>query len=167
MKRRIIIIGLLSLLLSACGLLSHEEDADVIKTAEGLLAAQKDQYGDPLPVHLPVRINYTVSHKPQINREMQIDFEFIAEKAIPVLRVGVTTSDGLELVSSDVQQRYLKIKPRQSFTKSVIVEPSEENEFYLNLYVISEDGDNKLAELIKVPIAIGEYSLKNTKAKLP
>jgi len=165
--RRVILIGFLSLLLSACGLLSHEEDVDVIKTAEGLLAAQKDQYGDPLPLHLPVRINYTVSRKPQIKREMQIDFEFIAEKAVPVLRIGFTTSDGLELTSSDVRERYLNLKPRQTFTKSVIVEPSEENEFYLNLYVISEDGDNKLAELIKVPIAIGDYALKNTKTKLP
>lgn len=166
MKRRVFLIVLLVLTLSACGLFSHEEDADVIKTAEGLLAAQKDQYGDPLPIHLPVRINYTVSHKPQIGRELRIDFEFIAEKAIPVLRFGFTTSDGLTLVSSDVRERYMNIKPRQSFTKHIVVEPSEENEFYLNLYVITQEGDKELADLIKVPIAIGDYALKNTKRKL-
>lgn len=139
----------------------------MIQLAENLLAAQKDQYGDPVPVHLPVRINYSVSHKPQVGREMRIDFEFIAEKAIPVLRIGIGTSDGLELVSSDLLQRYQNIKPRQSFSKSVVVEPQAENEFYLSLYVVSEDGDRRLAELIRIPIAIGDYALKNIKRKQP
>jgi hypothetical protein len=164
LTRRGVLICFSIFLLGGCGLLQHEEDVDVIKVAQGLLAAQKDQYGDPLPEHLPIRINYTVTRKPQINREMQIDFEFIAEKAIPILRIGLTTSDGLKLVSSDVLERYHNIQPRQSFTKSVIVEPTEENEFYLNMYVVTESGDAKLAKLIKIPIAIGDFALKNTKA---
>lgn len=167
MKRNGILTGLVLLLLSGCGLFQHEEGVDVIQLAENLLAAQKDQYGDPVPVHLPVRINYSVSHKPQVGREMRIDFEFIAEKAIPVLRIGIGTSDGLELVSSDLLQRYQNIKPRQSFSKSVVVEPQAENEFYLSLYVVSEDGDRRLAELIRIPIAIGDYALKNIKRKQP
>lgn len=164
MTRRGILICFSIFLLGGCGLLQHEEDVDVIKVAQGLLAAQKDQYGDPLPVHLPIRINYTVTRKPQIDREMRIDFEFIAEKAIPVLRIGLASSDGLKLESSDLQERYLDIKPRQSFTKSVIVEPTQENEFYLDLYVVTENGDDKLARLIKIPIAIGDYALKKIKA---
>jgi len=151
--------------LGGCSLLQHEEDVDVIKVAQNLLAAQKDEYGDPLPVHLPIRINYTVTRKPQIDREMQIDFEFIAEKAIPILRVGLTTSDGLDLVSSDVLERYHNLQPRQSFTKSVIVEPTAENEFYLSMYVVTENGDAKLARLIKIPIAIGDYALKKPQAQ--
>ena len=94
---------------------------------------------------------------------MQIDFEFIAEKAIPVLRIGLSTSDGLDLISSDVSERYLDLKPRQTFTKSVIVEPTAENEFYLNMFVVTEIGEEKLAQLIKIPIAIGDYSLKKVK----
>jgi hypothetical protein len=149
--------------LGGCGLLQHEEDEDVLKVAQSLLAAQKDQYGDPLPVKLPIRINYTVTRKAQIDRDMRIDFEFIAEKAIPVLRIGLTVSDGLKLKSSDEQERYLDLKPRQTFSKTVVVEPTEENEFYLNMFVVTEIGDEKLAKLIKVPIAIGDYSLKKTK----
>lgn len=163
LARRWFIIGIGFLLLSSCGLLIHEEDVDVVKVAQGLLVAQKDQYGDPLPVKLPVNINYTVTRKPQIDRDMQIDFQFIAQKAIPVLRIGLTTSDGLDLISSDVHERYLDIKPRQSFTKSVIVEPTAENEFYLNLYVVTEIGEEKLAKLIKIPVAIGDYALKKAK----
>lgn len=160
---RSVIICLLVFLLGGCGLLHHEEDEDVLKVAPQLLEAQKDQYGDPLPLHLPIRINYTVTRKPQIDREMQIDFEFIAEKAIPVLRIGLSTSDGLKLISSDVSERYLDLKPRQTFTKSVIVEPKAENEFYLNMFVVTEIGEEKLAQLIKIPIAIGDYSLKKAK----
>ena len=160
---RSVLICSVLLLLSGCGLLQHEEDVDVVKVAQGLLAAQKDQYGDPLPINLPIRINYTVTRKPQIEREMQIDFDFIAEKAIPVVRIGMTTSDGLTLSSSDVLERYLDVKPRQSFSKTVIVEPTEENEFYLNVYVVTEIGEEKLAKLIKIPIAVGDYSMKRTK----
>jgi hypothetical protein len=160
LARNSVLVGILLLLLGGCGLLQHEEDQDVLKIAQNLLAAQKDQYGDPLPVHLPIRVNYTVSRKPQINRELEIDFQFIAEKAIPVLRLGMTTSDGLELDSSDVRERYLDLKPRQSFSKRVFVTPTAENEFYLNLFVVTESGDEKLAQLIKIPIAIGDYALK-------
>lgn len=165
LARHGILYCFLFFLLGGCGLLQHEEDVDAIKAAQGLLAAQIDQYGDPLRVHLPIRINYTVTRKPQINRELQIDFEFIAEKAIPVLRIGLNTSDGLELVSSDVLERYHNIKPRQSFSKSVIVEPRDENEFYLNMYVVTENGEEKLARLIRIPIAIGDSALKNTNAR--
>ncbi|MBI1423807.1 MAG: hypothetical protein GC149_10115 [Gammaproteobacteria bacterium] len=141
-------------------MLHHEEDADALKEAQSLLEAQKDQYGDPIPVHQPLRINYTISRKPQIDRDLRIDFEFIAEKAIPVLRIGMTTSDGLELDSSDVLERYLDVKPRQTFTKTVMVIPRSENEFYLNLFVVTEIGEEKLAKHIKIPIALGEYALK-------
>lgn len=163
MVARRILLCISILLLSSCGLLRHEKDVDVVKVAQDLLAAQRDQYGDPLPVKLPVSINYTVTRKPQVGRDLQIDIQFIAEKQIPVLRIGLTTSDGLDLISTDVRERYLDLKPRQSFTKSVVVEPTQENEFYLNMFVVTEIGEQKLARLIKVPIAIGEYALKKVK----
>lgn len=160
---RVLLISLALLVLGGCSLLRHEGDVDVVQVAKQLLIAQKDRYGDPLPVQLPVQVNYTVTRKPQINREMHIDFQFIALKAIPVLRIGLTTSDGLKLNSSDVHERYLKLKPRQSFSKDVVVEPTAENEFYLNLFVVTENGGERLAKLIKIPIAIGGYALKGTK----
>jgi hypothetical protein len=158
---RLILWCVILFALGACSLLQHEKDVDVVQVAQQLLTAQKDQYGDPLPVKLPVQINYTVSRKPQIDRDLHIDFQFIALKAIPVLRIGLTTSDGLDMISDDVRLRYLKLKPRQTFSRDVVVRPTAENEFYLNLYVVTENGDKKLAKLIRVPIAIGEYALKN------
>jgi hypothetical protein len=163
---RAVVISLFLFVLGGCSLLQHENDVDVVLVAKQLLTVQTDRYGDPLPVQLPVQVNYTITRKPQIDREMHIDFQFIALKAIPVLRFGFTTSDGLELVSSDVRERYLKLKPRETFSKDVIVEPTAENEFYLNLFVVTENGDEKLAKLIKVPIAIGDYALKGTKASV-
>lgn len=160
---RIVVISLALLAVAGCSLLQHEHDVDVVQAAKDLLMVQQDQYGDPLPVKLPIQVNYTVTRKPQIGREMHIGFQFIALKAIPVLRIGLTTSDGLDLISSDVRERYLKLKPRQTFTKDVVVEPTAENEFYLNMYVITANGDKKLAKLIKIPIAIGDYALKGTR----
>jgi len=158
---RVALVLPLLLLIGACSLLMHEDDEDAIKLAQQLLAAQKDQYGDPVPVSLPVQINYSISRKPQVDRDLQIDFQFIARQAIPLLHIGFTTSDGLDLVSSDVHERYHDLKPRQTFSKTVVVEPTAENEYHLNLYVVTENGDTKLAKLIRIPIAIGDYALKH------
>lgn len=160
---RVACFCLTCILVAGCSLLQHEHDVDVVPAAKQLLIAQRDQYGDPRPVKLPIEVNYTVSRKPQINRDMHINFQFIALKSIPVLRIGFTTSDGLEMISSDVRERYFKLRPRQTFHRNITVQPTAENEFYLNLYVVTENGDKKLAKLIKVPIAIGSYTLKGTK----
>ena len=159
---RVAMLCVFPLLLSGCSLLRHEHDTDVVVVAKQLLVAQRDQYGDPIPVKLPVEVNYTVTRKPEIRRDMHINFQFIALRAIPVLRIGFTTSDGLDMISSDARERYLDLKPRQSFNRDIVVEPTSENEFYLNLFVVTENGDRKLAKLIKVPIAIGTFTLKGT-----
>lgn len=153
------LICVLVFALGGCSWFRHGADEDVVKIAQQQLELQKDQYGDPKPVNLPIRINYTINHKPQVGHEMRIDFEFISEKAITQLRVGLTTSDGLKLNSSDVPEHYHDLKPRETFTKSVIVEPTAENEYYLNMYVVTQIGEDKLAKLIKIPIALGEASL--------
>lgn len=157
---RLTVLYVFLLLLSGCSLLHSEHDKDVVIVARQLLVAQRDKYGDPIPVKLPLEVNYTISHKPEIRRDMHIKFQFIALSAIPVLRIGFTTSDGLDMVSSDVRERYLGLKARQSFNKDIVVEPTSENEFYLNLFVVTENGGKKLAKLIKVPIAIGDFALK-------
>ena len=158
-----LLICILIFVLGGCSWFRHGDDEDVLKVVQQQLDLQKDQYGDSLPVNLPIRINYTLTRKPQIDRDMQIDFEFIAEKAIPLLRIGITTSDGLKLLSSDVSEHYVDLKPRQAFIKSVIVEPTAENEYYVTMYVLTQIGEDKLAKLIKVPIALGDYSQKKKK----
>lgn len=160
---RVVFLSGLLIQLSGCSLLRYKYDADVVVVAKQLLIAQRDQYGDPVPVKLPVEVSYTVTRKPEIHRDMHIDFQFTALKAIPVLRIGFTTSDGLDMVSSNVRMRYLDLKPRQTFTRDIEVEPTSENEFYLNLYVVTENGNQKLAKLIKVPVAIGTFALKGTR----
>lgn len=152
-------------LLGGCSWFRHGDNVDPVKLAQQLLDAQKDQYGDPKPVNLPVRVNYTVTKKPLIDHDLAIEFEIIAEKAVPKLRIGLTTTDGLELSSSDVRELYENLKPRQTITADVVVEPKRESEFYLNVFVVTESGEERLAKLIKIPIAIGEYSLKKVNEK--
>ena len=160
---RIFLIVILFVFVSGCSWLKSEEDVDVLAVAQQLLDAQKDENGEPINVKMPIRINYTVDRKPLIDHDVVVEFEFVAEKEIPVLRIGLTTSDGLELDSSDIRERYSDLQPRQTFTESVVVIPKEENEYYLNMFVVTEIGDEKLAKLMKIPIAVGEYSLKRKK----
>lgn len=161
--QRVLIIFILAAVLGGCSWLKHEEDEDVLAVAQQLLDAQKDENGEPLNIKLPIQINYTIDRKALIDHDVEIEFEFVAEKEIPVLRIGMTTSDGLVLDSSDVKERYLDLQPRQTFTKSVVVIPKEENVFYLNVFVVTQIGDEKLAKLIKIPIALGEYSKRKKK----
>lgn len=146
--------------LTACGLFS-EEDLDVVAVAKQLLQEQRDSRGEPVKVDLPVRVNYTVSRKAMVDQELEVLFEFITERPIPVLRMGVTTSEGLELAGSNLRERYQDLKIREVITRRVLVVPTTENQFYLNLYLITEVGEDKRARLLAIPIAVGEYSLNS------
>lgn len=154
--RRALFILLVTTLYS-CGIF-YEQDENVLLIARQLLQAQVDELGEPRKVDLPVRVNYTVHRKPLIDHDLEIEFEFIAERQIPMLRFGLEASEGLELVSYDIRERYLDVPARYVLNKKVIVVPTEENEFYLSLYVVTEIGDDKRARQIKIPIALGEYS---------
>ncbi len=139
----------------------------MLVVAKQVLDQQKDANGEPRRVDLPVRINYAVSRKAMVDQDMEIDFEFITEQPIPVLRFGVETSEGLELVSSNIRERYESLKIRQVINRRVIVAPTSEDKFYLNLYVVTETGEDKRARLVRVPIAVGDYSLSDNPPSRP
>lgn len=155
---RISILVVLSAVLGACGILS-EEDENVLDIARQLLQEQKNEYGEAMKVDLPIRVNYSIYQKPIVGHDLSIELEFIAERKIPILRIGLGTTDGLELITY-VKERYLDVAARQIIKKEVIVVPTEENLFYLNLFVVTEIGEDRRAKHIKIPIALGEYSLK-------
>ena len=148
--------------LSGCSLFSFgSDDTNVLEHAKDLLKGQLDEQGVPRKVDLPIRTHYTIAKKPMIDEELQVDFEFMTEQAIPVVRFALTTDEGLELVSSDFEEYYKGLKVRQIIKHSISVLPKNENKFYINLYVVTEIGDDKKAKEIKIPIAIGDYSLKD------
>ena len=147
-------------MLGACSLFLAEEDESVLSVAGQLLDAQKDEYGEPRKVELPVRVNYTINHKPVIGQKLEVEFEFIAERPLPLLRIGLTTDEGLELVSSEIREQYRDMPARRVLKKTAVVVPKREDRFYLNMYIVTESGEDRRAKLIKVPIAVGEYSLK-------
>ena len=157
-KTRPLVLILGSLLLTACSIFISETDEDVLQVAQQLLEEQKDQYGEPKKIALPVRVNYAIHQKPVIKQELEIEFEFLPESNIAVLRLGLTASDGLEIVDGDIGEKYSDLEARQVFKKYVTVIPGEENEFYLNLFVVTEQGEDRRARLVKVPIALGEFS---------
>lgn len=160
LKQRVLILAALTGVLGACSLFVAEEDESVVSVAEQLLETQKDEHGEPRKIELPVRINYTINHKPVIDHELEVEFEFIAERPLPLLRIGLTVDDGLELVSSEIRELYRDIPARRVLKKTVLVVPAREDRFYLKLYIVTEAGEDRRAGLLKVPIAVGEYSLK-------
>ena len=155
-----------SLMMAGCSLFS-EEDVSVITDARQLLEEQKDANGDPIDVKLPVRFNYTIGKKPMIDRDLEIEFEILTEQPLPVLRVGLVTSDGLELEDTDFREKFVDLKIREVINRYAIVRPTSENEFYLDVYLITEIGEDKKAKLFRIPIGVGDYSLKNNPETLP
>jgi hypothetical protein len=149
-----------TILLSGCGILFTSDDETVMEVANNLLEAQKDQYGDKMKVDMPIRVNYSIHRKPVINKELEVEFEFLPERDIPVLRAATSSSDGLEIVDGEMSDQYQDIKARQYFKRYVTVVPKEEELYYLNLYIVTEIGEDKRAQHIKIPIALGEHSKK-------
>jgi hypothetical protein len=111
-------------------------------------------------VDMPIRVNYSIHRKPVINKELEVEFEFLPERDIPVLRAATSSSDGLEIVDGEMSDQYQDIKARQYFKRYVTVVPKEEELYYLNLYIVTEIGEDKRAQHIKIPIALGEHSKK-------
>jgi len=149
--------------LTGCGIFSFSDGDDInaLNLANELLKSQLDEHGEPKKVELPVRVHYTTTEKPMIDQEQMVEFEFITEQALPILRFAVTTSEGLELVDNDIEPLYQQLKAREVIKTQLEVKPTSENKFYINLYVVTEIGEDKRAKHIKIPIAIGDYSLSD------
>ena len=158
-----IVIGTLFLSLAGCGIFSFssDDDVDVLIVARSLLKDQTDEHGDPKKVTLPVRVNYTFTRKPMIDEELLVEFEFITKEALPILRFAVTTTDGLELVSNNIDEKYQALKTRQVIKSKIKVIPTSEKRLYVNLFVVTEVGEDKKARQIKIPVPIGDYFLSD------
>jgi len=155
-----------SLLMVGCSLFS-EEDVSVIIDARQLLEEQKDANGDPIDVKLPVRLNYAISKKPMIDQDLEIEFEILTEQPLPVLRVGLVPSDGLELVDTDIREKFVDLKIREVINRQATVKPTSENKFYLDVFLITEIGEDKKAKLFRIPIGVGDYSLSDNPEPRP
>jgi len=138
-----------------------DSDESVELLAKSLLKDQTDEHGEAKKIELPVRVHYTTTRKPMIDKKQVVEFEFITEEALPILRVAVTTSDGLELTDNNIEPLYETLVARQVIKSDIEVKPTSENKFYINLYVVTEVGEDKRAKHIKIPIAIGDYSLND------
>ncbi len=152
-------------MLSACSWFGiNDDETNVIELANNMLVAQQDEHGEQIKVAMPVRVNYSIARKPQIDKKLLIEFEIIAEKALPILRFALRTTEGLELDDHDIDPLYESLAARQVIKATATVIPLVEDKFYLDLYVISEIGEEKLARLIRIPVAVGDYSLNNDPA---
>ena len=158
----LLIVSLL-LSISGCSIFSFssDDDTNVLNLAKSLLKDQTDEHGEPKKVKLPVRVHYTFTRKPMIDEELLVEFEFITEEALPVLRFAVTTTDGLELTDNDIEPLYSKLSARQVIKSNIEVKPTSESKFYVNLFVVTEVGEDKRAKHIKIPIPIGDYFLSD------
>ncbi len=149
-------------MLSGCSWFGlNDDETNVIELANNMLKEQQNEHGEQIRVDMPVRINYSITRKAQIDKRMQIEFEIITEKALPILRFALKTTEGLELDGHNISPLYESLTARQVIKTEASVIPLVEDKFYLELYVISEIGEEKLAQLIRVPVAVGDYSLNN------
>ena len=162
MNIKLLLVILPFLILPACSWFGiNEDETNVVELATNILKQQQNEHGEPIKVAMPVRINYSISRKAQIDKDLLIEFEIITEKALPILRFAVKTSEGLELDEHTIEPLYQSLKAREVIKAEATVVPLLENKFYLDLYVVTEIGEEKLAKLIKIPIAVGDYSLNN------
>ena len=98
-----------------------------------------------------------------LHDELEIEFEFIAESNIPVVRIGFETSDGLVLETGPKNLFKENIKAEEVFSLTIVVVPELEEEFDVHLYLYSEDTEDKRAKLLSVPIPVGQYKIESKK----
>lgn len=113
------------------------------------------------PVELPVRVNYSFKSKPAVNTELEVEIEYLALQPLNELKMGYTTSDGLQLVENASPLSFTALKQFDVITQRIVVMPKVENHFILNLYVVTKVGEEERGKLITVPIAVGRYSLQS------
>lgn len=156
------LIALCLLAMTGCGIFSYGgDDIDALQFAKELLKGQLDDQGIAKKIDLPIRVHYSITEKPMIDQELLVEFEMMTEQAIPVVRFAIETDEGLELTSNNFDEYYKGLKTRAIIKHRIKVTPKSENKFYVKLYVVTEVGEDKRAKVIKIPIAIGDYSLED------
>jgi len=160
-----ILLGCVVLPLSGCSWMpffGDEPPADAITIVTRLQEATTTQ-GENAPkgVELPVRVNYSFKSKPAVNTELEVEIEYLALKPLHELKMGYTTSDGLELVDNASPLSFTALKQFDVITQRVVVMPKEENHYTFSIYVVTKEGEEERGKQITVPIAVGRYSLQS------
>jgi hypothetical protein len=150
-------IGILSLLffVTACGHLAREDDS-VFAAGNSYFEqhdVQRREHADPSD--LPVQVNFAVHHKPVLERDMAVDFEFVPQQASPYLGIGFRTTEGLEWVAGPRQFSYQDVKKFAILKQRIRVKPVEEGEFYISVYVVMQVDGEKRAKSFQIPIPLG------------
>ncbi|MBI3560943.1 MAG: hypothetical protein HY080_04415 [Gammaproteobacteria bacterium] len=166
---KVLVLGL-ALLQTGCswvsGLFAEKAD-DVAGLVQRLNpSSQTDSDANPPPVvQLPVRVNYTFKSKPLANEDLDVEIEYMALKDINSLKLGYTTSDGLEVVSSAPALRYTDLKQYAVITHHLTLLPQSEGHYFLHLFVVTQVGEQQQGKEISIPIALGKYSLEAAPAE--
>ena len=164
MLRQLLLIGLAGLL-SACSyfsFFSSKDDDNALAIYKRLQEAREnDPSSSPgAAVDFPVRVSYSIKSKMIANQELEIEIEYLALKDIKLLKLGYTSTEGLALISKSSQLKYEEIKQHQLISQRIIVVPEEENLYYVNIIMITENAEEKADKKLQIPIALGKYSLK-------
>jgi hypothetical protein len=156
----------LTWLLSACSYFSFfstKQGDDAVTIYKQLQEAKENEPATaaaPATTEFPVRVNYAIKTKMLADHDLEIEIEYLALKALPVLKVGYTTSEGLDLITKTSKLRYQDIQQHQLIQHRIVVVPDEENEYYVNIIMVTEDGDVKTGKQVRIPIALGKFSLQ-------
>lgn len=163
--RPLLLLSLASLV-SACSYFSFFStavDDDAITIHKRLQEARDNAPATtdaPVAAMFPVQVNYSIKSKIVANHELAIDIEYLALKDIAVLRLGYLTSDGLALIKKSSPLKYQALKQHQLINQRIIVVPEEENQYYVSIILVAENGEDKSDRVVQIPIALGKYSLK-------
>jgi len=130
-----------------------------IEIAQQLIVEQEKQ---PDKIIHPVKILYTQPEKAVIGRQLDIDIELVSSQPLTGLTLTYERSNGLDLTRNwyllkqdSVVTRIKNIEADKIYRQSISIIPQKEGLLQINLYIIAELQQKKIARQQTLNFSIG------------
>jgi len=162
MKRNIVVLGILSVALAACGSDSQPEaltaptpTAKVAKAtkAEDPTARMARAVGGGKP-GAAVEIKYEFQAKPEVGKPVQLDIALIPNSGVSAMDMTVAGMEGVSLTGT-LTQTFTDVKAGEPYKHQLTVLPQTTGVFYVTVTTTTHIGSATMGRTFNIPFVVG------------
>jgi len=162
MKRNIVVLGILSVALAACGSESQPE-ANVAPTPTATVA-KANKANDPMAgmaravgsgkPGASVDIKYEFQAKPEVGKPVQLDIALIPSSGVSAMDVIVAGMEGVSLTGT-LTQTFTDVKAGEPYKHQLTVLPQTTGVFYVTVTATTHIGSATMGRTFNIPFVVG------------
>jgi hypothetical protein len=162
MKRNIVVLGILSVALAACGSESQPE-ANVSPNPTATVA-KASKAGDPMAgmaravgngkPGASVDIKYEFQAKPEVGKPVQLDIALIPSSGVSAMDVVVAGMEGVSLTGT-LTQTFTDVKAGEPYKHQLTVLPQTTGVFYVTVTATTHIGSATMGRTFNIPFVVG------------